>query len=72
MYDIAELYPTKVSKLLGINSERYSVKLSNPEKFSLSEILCLAYIIDIDPILIIEIIQKETEMAVKSRVDKNS
>jgi hypothetical protein len=72
MYDIAELFPTKISKLLGMNSERYSVKLSSPEKFSLSEILCLSYIINTDPNLIIEVIQKETELVVMSRIKKIS
>ncbi|SDK92392.1 hypothetical protein SAMN04487898_11334 [Pedobacter sp. ok626] len=61
MYDISELYPTKVIKLLGINSERYSVKLADPEKFMVSEILRLAYIFNIDPNLIIDVIQAETE-----------
>ena len=61
MYDISELFPTKISKLLGINSERYSVKLSNPEKFTLSEILRFCYILDIDPILVVNVIQQEAE-----------
>jgi hypothetical protein len=49
IYDISELYPTKIIKLLGINSEWYSVKLADPEKFAVSEILRLAYILNIDP-----------------------
>ncbi len=67
MYDISELYPTKIIKLLGINSERYSVKLANPEKFTVSEILRLAYLFNIDPTLIIDVIQYEVE---KKLLDK--
>jgi hypothetical protein len=68
MYDISELYPTKVIKLLGINSERYSVKLADPEKFTVSEILRLAYIFNIDPNLIIDVIQAETEKKIVNKV----
>ncbi|WGQ08962.1 hypothetical protein QG516_20835 [Pedobacter gandavensis] len=70
MYDISELYPTKVIKLLGINSERYSVKLSNPEKFTTSEILRMAYIFSIDPILILNVIQSESEKRIISKVNE--
>lgn len=69
MYDISELYPTKIIKLLGINSERYSVKLADPEKFMVSEILRLAYIFNIDPNLIINVIQVETENKIVSKIN---
>ena len=69
MYDISELYPTKVIKLLGINSERYSVKLADPEKFTISEILRLAFIFNIDPNLIINVIQGETEKKIVNTVE---
>ena len=68
MYDISELYPTKVIKLLGINSERYSVKLADPEKFTVSEILRMAYIFNIDPNLILNVIQVETEKKIISKL----
>ena len=68
MYDISELYPTKVIKSLGINSERYSVKLSDPEKFTVSEILRMAYIFNIDPNLILNVIQGETEKKIVNKV----
>lgn len=71
MYDISDLYPTKIIKLLGINSERYSVKLADPEKFSISELLRLAYILNIDPNLIINVIQMETEQKIISKIDVN-
>lgn len=68
MYDIAELYPTKIIKLLGINSERYSLKLAEPEKFSVSEILRLAYLFNIDPNLMINIIQTEVEIKIIAKI----
>jgi hypothetical protein len=70
MYDISELYPTKIVKLLGINSERYSVKLANPEKFMISELLRLAYLLNIDPNLIIDVIQAEVEKKIISKIDE--
>jgi len=69
MYDISELYPTKIIKLLGINSERYSIKLLNPDKFTVSEILRLAYIFNIDPNLILNVIQAETEKKIINKVN---
>ncbi|SHE85612.1 hypothetical protein [Pedobacter caeni] len=68
MYDISELYPTKIIKLLGINSERYSVKLADPEKFTVSEILRLAYIFNVDPNLILNVIQAETESKIADKI----
>jgi len=68
MYDIAELYPTKIIKLLGINSERYSVKLADPEKFTVSEVLRMAYIFNIDPNLILNVIQVETEKRIITKI----
>ncbi|MBB5645896.1 hypothetical protein [Pedobacter cryoconitis] len=68
MYDISELYPTKVIKQLGINSERYSVKLADPEKFTVSEILRMAYIFNIDPNLILNVIQVETEKKIINKL----
>ena len=72
MYDISELFPTKISRLLGVNTDRYSVKLSNPEKFSVAEILKLAYILGISPNLIFDIIQKETEIRIIEKIKLNA
>lgn len=55
MYGISELYPTKIIKLLGINSERYSVKLAGPQKFTVSEVLRMTYIFNTDPNLILNV-----------------
>ena len=72
MYVISELFPTKVSRLLGINSDRYSVKLSNPEKFTVAEVLKLAYILGINPSLIIDVIQKEAEIRISDKIKFNA
>jgi len=59
MYILAELYPTKIAKLLGINYGRYMVKLSHPDKFTVGEILRLAKLLNINPDLITKIIYSE-------------
>ncbi|MFI5452176.1 hypothetical protein ACHMWN_08475 [Pedobacter sp. UC225_61] len=69
MYDIAELYPTKIVKSLGINGERYAVKLASPEKFTVAEILKLAYILNVEPNLIINVIQQETENRIVAKIN---
>lgn len=71
MYDISELYPTKIIKLLGINSERYSVKLANPEKFTISEILRLSYLLNTDPNLIMDVIQAEVENKLVNKINEH-
>lgn len=68
MYDIAELYPTKIVKLLGINAERYAVKLAEPEKFTVSEVLRMAYLFTVDPNLIIDVIQSESEKKIMAKI----
>ncbi|WEA00733.1 hypothetical protein [Mucilaginibacter sp. SJ] len=70
MYQIKELLQGKVASAMGINSGRYAAKLANPEKFTLSEILRFSYIVDVDPSLVINVIQKEAEVlkAIKQRV----
>lgn len=68
MYDIVGLYPTKITRLLGINQERYAIKLSSPDKFSVSEILKMAYIFNIDPTLILDVIQKEMGKTIANKI----
>jgi hypothetical protein len=46
----------------------YSVKLADPDKFTISEILRMAYIFTIDPNLIINVIQGETEKRIIDKV----
>jgi len=59
MYTLAELYPTRIAKSLGINYGRYMVKLNHPEKFTLGEILKLADLLDIEPEMISKVIYSE-------------
>lgn len=73
MYDIKDINPAKVADALGINKGRYAYKLAHPETFSTFELLRLSYIIDIDPIIIISVIQNEKEVFEKliARINKN-
>ncbi|MES2060457.1 MAG: hypothetical protein V4456_00955 [Bacteroidota bacterium] len=73
MYEIKDLYAGKIANALGINKGRYAQKLANPETFVLFEILRLAFIIDIDPNLIINVIQNEKDVMTKiiDRVKKD-
>jgi len=70
MYQLVKHSPTKISKLLGLNYDAYHTKLVNPEKFSVLHINVLAYAIQIDPEIIHNIIQKETEHKVLEKIKK--
>tara|TARA_R110002020_G_scaffold293535_5_gene509209 strand:- start:141188 stop:141451 length:264 start_codon:yes stop_codon:yes gene_type:complete len=59
MYTLSELYPTKIAKSLGINYGRYMVKLSQPEKFTMGEIVKLAELLNVDPEMITKVIYSE-------------
>lgn len=59
MYTLSELYPTKIAKSLGINYGRYMVKLSQPEKFTMGEIVKLADLLNVDPEMITKVIYSE-------------
>lgn len=61
MYTLAELYPTKISKSLGINYGRYISKLSHPDKFTIGEIVRLAELLNIEPDMITKVIYSEIE-----------
>lgn len=69
MYDIIALSPTKVINMLGINHERYTIKLTDPEKFSVSEVLRMAYIFNVDPNFIFDVIQKEAEKKIIQKLE---
>lgn len=69
MYDIIALSPTRVINILGINHERYTIKLTNPEKFSVSEILRMAFVFNVDPNFIFEVIQNETEKTIVTKIE---
>ena len=61
MYTLSELYPTKIAKTLGINYGRYMVKLSQPEKFTVGEIVKMARLFNIHPDMITKVIYSEIE-----------
>ena len=61
MYTLSELYPTKIAKTLGINYGRYMVKLSNPDKFTIGEILRLSNLLNIEADMITKVIYSELE-----------
>ena len=69
MYDIITLSPTRVLQTLGVSHERYVIKLTNPDKFSVSEILRMGYIFNVDPNFILDVIQKETEKTIVQKIE---
>jgi hypothetical protein len=56
MYEIHKLSPTKITKALGLNHGRYIDKLSNPEKFSVKDIMSLSTLLRINPEIVFRII----------------
>src|ERR1700733_5107874 len=73
MYKLKDLQSGKMSEALGMNKGRYAQKLANPETFSVSEILRFSLVVDVDPILVINVIQKEKEVLenIIERVEKD-
>ena len=65
MRDIADLYPTRIARALGINHSRYIKKLNKPGEFTFGHIWDLAQLLDIDIQLIIEVIKRELSQPVK-------
>ncbi|SHG15904.1 hypothetical protein SAMN05444483_105170 [Salegentibacter echinorum] len=61
MYTLSELYPTKIAKSIGINYERYMVKLSHPDKFTMGEIVRLAKLLNVEPEIITKVIYSEMD-----------
>lgn len=59
MRDIEKVNPTIIAKYAGINHGRYSSKLINPGKFTASEIVRIAYILDINASVIMDIISNQ-------------
>lgn len=60
MASLLDYSPTKLIVLLKMNHQTFVRKCQEPWKFSNEHILLLSYIIDIDPIFIFDIIQKES------------
>jgi hypothetical protein len=67
MKDIEKLYPTMISKDLKINHSRYIQKLYKPDLFTIQQIQKLAALLEIDPILIINIILKQLNILDKGK-----
>jgi hypothetical protein len=65
MYDLRNLHSGKIADMLGINGGRYAEKLAHPEKFTFFEILRFSYLVDVDPNLIINVIQNEADIIQK-------
>ncbi len=62
LYDLKDIHALKMSSCLGINYSRYAEKLASPEKFSVFELLRFAYLIDVDPNIVMELIQSSQDV----------
>jgi hypothetical protein len=69
MYKLIDYNPTKVASLFSMSYRTYHDKLKEPWKFSVLHILLLANVIRIDPGVINDIIQKESEKAIKDKIE---
>lgn len=67
MYKLIDHNPTKIARLLSMSYKTLITKLQEPWKFSTMHILLLAYTTRIDPEIINNIIQSESEKAVKAK-----
>ncbi len=67
MSQLEKLYPTKISRLLGINYGRYIEKLNNPEFFSLVELIKFAAIINIDFKSLVHTVVDEINLTLKKK-----
>lgn len=65
---LKEQSPTKIAKLLGLQYNSYLDKLDFPEKFLVKHIYLLALSCQIDPNIIFNIIQKETQTRIAERL----
>jgi hypothetical protein len=61
MKDLEKLYPTLVSKSLGINHSRYIEKLHAPEDFTVQNLLSLAALFKINVQLIWSVVVRQTK-----------
>lgn len=61
MYKLIDYSPAKIIRLLKSTYSLYHDKLKEPWKFGMQHILKLAYAIRVDPQVIIDVIQRESE-----------
>jgi len=75
MRDLEKSSPTMIAKYAGINHGRYSSKLIHPGKFTASEIVRIAYILNIEASVIMGIISnqilEEEAIAVRKVISKD-
>jgi hypothetical protein len=69
LYKLIDYSPTKVASLFSMSYRTYHDKLKEPWKFSLLHILVLANVLRIDPEVINSIIQKESEKAIRVKIE---
>lgn len=67
MYDIAPLFPTKITRALGINHGRYVDKLSKPEKFTIDEIVRFSRLTGVNLQKVMDVILKEASANIAAR-----
>lgn len=66
MADLSKLYPTKITKAIGLNHSRYIAKLSTPEAFTIKEVIRLSHLIGISHEKVLAVILNETLPGVRS------
>lgn len=71
MSDLEKEKPTLIAKLLGINQGRYGAKLFTPEDFSLSEIIRLSIVINVDVGVLVNIIKNGLADNETKRIEAN-
>lgn len=66
MKDIESLYPTGISKALGMNHSRYIQKLYKPEDFKFKHIHDLSKLLNVEIQIIVDVIIKELNSPAKA------
>jgi len=67
MSDLADMYITGMTKVLGIGYDGFVSKCSSPEKFVIGDLVKLSQILDVDIELIMKVVLKEAKKNVKPR-----
>jgi len=70
MKDIEKVYPTVISKALGMNHSRYVQKLYKPGEFRFKQIKDLAKLLNIDMKIISDVIIRELDSPAKATKKK--
>ncbi len=67
MSDLADMYITGMTKVLGIGYDGFVSKCSSPEKFVIGDLVKLSQILDVNIELIMKVVLKEAQKNVKPR-----